>query len=84
MTICSVIIVIFTCKTSSGVTEESLRLFILFYRTLGWYHHQTISASWSQSTEGGSPRAGLTSGTCAITAAQMNISLVVSVMSCFH
>lgn len=65
------VIVILTCKTSSGVTEESLPSLFSFYRTLGRYHHQTISASWSQPAKGESPRARLTSGTCAITAARM-------------
>lgn len=81
VTIHSVIIVIFTCKTSNDVTEESLPPLFSFYRTLGRYHHQTISASWSRPTKGESPRARLTSGTCAITAARMTISLVVTV--CF-
>ena len=31
-------------------------------RTLGQYHHQTISASWSQSTKGEGLGAGVTSG----------------------
>lgn len=81
MVLCDHLTIIVTCKASNGVTMESWRSLCSFYRTLGRYHHQTISASWSRPAESESPGARLTSGKCAITAHGITIFLVVGV--CF-